>query len=888
VGGGETVAHTREALTQEFTLPIPVGYSPENIVIGATLGVFINDRAQILYAPPLRSIWGNAWADVAAFGPTTTTSRFGSNTIVGAIWSRTRLQVHGGLLEFYKTENSAPEVQQGTIVLQQEENRQGVMIRMDPMWRVSITAPESGAGCNGNPTTCIVNAGQTVTLPAGNYGPVTVNSQGTLRLTGSGTYGFVALIVNSGATVELTAAAPPRLFVRNDFIIRSPVRRRGLIIGYLGTNSAQIEAPFDWGFLLAPNAQAQVKANGVGRFFARSVAVYEDMSVRALPLTEEERAFVRPTSLIQNRGLFSLTGAAEIGSALLQAGNGCGAPRAFVSYSGGSLFHRPVSSIGTTTNDVVLVSPFTAPTPAPASCIGTALPGYDHNPADGSDIDPPLWPIQAGGRPFYADFAVGADSLTTRLSDGRVVSVGFSNRFCEDPNNGLPQGANCPGVAPTAGNACDAVTNPAACLYGATQCSCVPSCWTAPSPCSSNNQCCSGTCSGGACTAPANAPGTWACGPLTRVEAGILGVRMTAVCGSSWTAGAFDATALGIPVIGGGSARVMDRPELFADSFENKLYLSANTFAGPGIFTGAQQVVYSASAASITNASNLTWQPVRPAEPRDHAGPEVMSTVLDERARLNTTPATFGRYVHLATARCVGTRPILDIQTPFGRKQWDLAEGDPDPATACAFVRQGISGQPFPGIQFGPSIVGVSSTPPRVLVAYTGNSDTTPQYTVINVYSATIRSASGYSLRPDIRLELRVHQGAHSVWPQLIAPDGFGSSSRLLDMPVVLRWSSVSAPNVTEMAQVLYSGVPGPVQSMVFWSIPETFPNIDCPNAGLACFVGDYKYGAFYEKVGGSLSYFTPWTGGARDPETGGTVTLPGARASGGFVDVVP
>jgi hypothetical protein len=799
--------------------------------------------------------------------------------------------LHGGLLQFYKTGSATPEVQQGTIFFQQEENRQDVMIRMDPMWRVSITAPDSGAGCNGNPTTCIVNAGQTVTLPAGNYGPVTVNSQATLRLTGSGNYGFVGLIVNSGANVELTAATPPRIFVRNDFIIRSPVRKRGLIIGYLGTNSAQIEAPFDWGFFLAPNAHTQVKVGGAGRFFGRSVTVYEDVNVGARLLTDEELNFIWPRSSAQNRGMFSSTGAAEIGSALLQTGFGCGQPRAFVSYSGGSLFHRPVSSIGTTTNDVTLVSPFTAATPVPASCIGTALPGYDHNPADGSDIDPPLWPIQAGGRPYYADIAVGTDSLTTRLTGGRVVSVGFSNRFCEDPNNGLPQGSNCPGAAPTAGTACDAVTNPAACLYGPTQCSCVPGCWTAPSPCSSNAQCCSGTCSGGACTAPANAAGTWACGPLTRVEAGILGVRMTADCGSSWTAGAFDATALGIPVTGGGTARAMDRPELFADSFDGKLYLSASTFAGPGIPGGAQQVVYSAAVAGITDASNLSWQPVRPPEPRDHAGPEVMSTMLDERARLNTTPATFGPYVHLATARCVNNRPILDIETPFGRKQWDLAEGDPDSATVCAFVAQGTSGQPFPGIQFGPSIAGVSSTPPRVLVAYTGRSDTTPQYTVINVYSATIRSASGYSLRPDIRLELRVDasaQGAHSAWPQLIAPDGFGGSDRLTDMPVVLRWSSIAPPNVTEMAQVLYSGIAGPLHSMVFWSIPQTFPNIDCPNAGFSCFVGDYKYGAFYEKVGGALSYFTPWTGGARDPATGGTVTIPGARASGGFVDVVP
>ena len=114
-----------------------------------------------------------------------------------------------------------------------------------------------------------------------------------------------------------------------------------------------------------------------------------------------------------------------------------------------------------------------------------------------------------------------------------------------------------------------------------------------------------------------------------------------------------------------------------------------------------------------------------------------------------------------------------------------------------------------------------------------------------------------------------------------------GGSSLIFDSPVVLRWSRIQYPNVIEMAQVLYSGLPGPSLSIVPWSIEGTFPDDDCIADG--CFVGDYKYGAFYQKVGSTLSYFTPWTGGSRDP----SIPLPDnwipyPTANGVFIDVVP
>lgn len=888
----ETTAHTHEALTQTFELPVPVGFNPQDIVIGATNVVNINDVANITsdVPNPLSPTWGN----IAAFGPTTGTTNLGVKTQVGVVWSRTSLLLRGGTLAFYKALGSVTP-QAGTSFRQPQENSDGVNIRQDLAWTVAITAPDSG-------TPITVNAGQTSPLGAGNYGHVIVNSQGTLVLTGSGDYGFRSLNIQSGATIQLTASTAPRIFVRDSLAIRAPVLKPGLILGYLGTSTAFIEAGgrFQGDLFLARNASIEIKGNSVGHFFARNVTVFEGVQVRGPVLSQASQGYIRPSSAFRRPGLISSTGAAEIASALLPTGSGCAEPRAFVSYSGASMFHGPVSTIGSPSavvQDAVL--PVAAP---PAGCIGAPLTGWDHNRYD-KDVppepDPPLWTIQPGGRPFYSHADVGLDSLATRLTGGRVVQAGFAQRLCEDPSAGLPRGAGCPATQPAMESSCDYLANPGPCVYpppppatlGGNYCLCAPACTPGGGPCTSGTECCSNSCTLGSCVAPSTAGGNWKCGPLNRVEAGAVGVRMSTDCGTTWTAGAFDALALGQPV----TTNTIDRPEMFWDSHDSKLYVSGNTWNafGFGNATAVYQSVYSASTSGITNASNLVWQAVRAPEAWD-SGPKPMTTVVDEGARLNTNPVTFGRYVHFVSARCTGdingdSRPdvAIDLETPFGRKQWALVEGDSDPSTICNKVNRGSSAQPFEGGMEGPSIVGVSSTPPRLLVAYTGVSNTTPEYTIINVYSVTIRNANGYSVRPVVERVLRVDgsgQGQHSVWPQLIAPDGLGNSSMLFDMPVVLRWSRIQSPNVAEMAQVLYSGMLGAQHLIELWSIANTFPGTDCVAVG--CFVGDYKYGAFYQKAGGTLSYFTPWTGGGRDPATNNAIQYP--TANGAFIDVTP
>jgi hypothetical protein len=198
---------------------------------------------------------------------------------------------------------------------------------------------------------------------------------------------------------------------------------------------------------------------------------------------------------------------------------------------------------------------------------------------------------------------------------------------------------------------------------------------------------------------------------------------------------------------------------------------------------------------------------------------------------------------------------------------------------------------PFTQLKFGPSVVGVSSLPPRVRVAYTGEVFASgARRAIINVYSVTLRSASNYSTPPVIVREHSVDvssSGRHSIWPQLIAVDGLAGSDRRVDSPAVLRWTEVDGDTIREKAQVVYSGLVGPVTTIAEWSMATTFPGLDCLSArNPLCFNGDYKYGAFYLKTGSTLRFFVPWTGGGTDPATNTPIGF--HAASGAFLDVTP
>jgi hypothetical protein len=589
---------------------------------------------------------------------------------------------------------------------------------------------------------------------------------------------------------------------------------------------------------------------------------------------------VRPTEQVRLLGEIhpgNIQG--EIGTTLMTRAmnSSCAADTAFMSIHGATALYRTVSSIGSGTNAAFASIP--GATPAPSSCIGTPLPGYDHNPFDlglPPEPDGPLWTIQPGGTGFYTDQGTLTDNLMTRLSGGRVVFVGFSSRYCTDKSDGLAQGGTgCPATQPSSGSACAEDVTPGACVYGSTQCICAPTCAGTSAPCSANTDCCSGTCSSGTCTAPSGGvPGTYTCGGLTRPDAGILGVRMSTDCGTNWTAGPFDPYALGVA----GPGRAVDRPEIYADPFDNKLYVATSTFSGTGT---DKQVIFSAPTNGVTSASNFAYTRVRE-EPRDSSLVAV-TTVLDEKARLtNTNPPTYGRYVYLASVRCSGPAKI-DIETPVGRKSWDISDPS-DPSTNCNDISQGQNGMPFYNIHFGPSIVGVSSAPPRFRVAYTGVNAS--GFEIINVYSVTLRSTQGYDVKPTIVRELVVDktaQAQYALWPQLIAPDHLAGSDLRTDTPVILRYGAWGGDTVSEEAVAIYSGMIAPTKTLTTWSISAVAQAGDglCPSTSL-CFAGDYRYGAFYQKVSNVLTYFTPWTG---QSSTAGVKLIHG---QGAMMDVTP
>ena len=104
----------------------------------------------------------------------------------------------------------------------------------------------------------------------------------------------------------------------------------------------------------------------------------------------------------------------------------------------------------------------------------------------------------------------------------------------------------------------------------------------------------------------------------------------------------------------------------------------------------------------------------------------------------------------------------------------------------------------------------------------------------------------------------------------------------LFDTPMVLRFANIVGNAVTEAYRVIYPGVwPNSDRILASWNIGNTN---ECANPG-NCFVGDYRYGAFFDKgittFPGPLRYFTPWTGG-------GSAAPASIRAFSGSVIVTP
>jgi len=375
-----------------------------------------------------------------------------------------------------------------------------------------------------------------------------------------------------------------------------------------------------------------------------------------------------------------------------------------------------------------------------------------------------------------------------------------------------------------------------------------------------------------------------------------LALRMSSDCGSSWSTGVLDLASFGLntpqtiesptPTL----LREVDRPEMYVDPFADRLFVSTTATAG-GPPLPFVHVTWEGTPKSTSNPATIQWSVLRH-DPWD-GFPRAMTTVLDDRALTSVSPPAFGSRVHFASIRCISSpgiqsvppgTPMLDVQTPFGRKEFNLIAGDSDPSAKCDTVPGGTNGMKFAGVHAGPSVVAIASTPPRFLVAYSGK--TTDNFEVTNLFSVTLLSSNGYN-RADITKLARLVNSlptitGHVVFPHLITADNLAGSDLRVDAPAVLRVTTLSGDTVLESAMVIYGGLLGPVRALGTWSLSTAFPGVACPGPNGECFIGDYRYGSLIEKDGNTLKFFLPWIGG--NP-TGGA---PGVSVHASMLSVSP
>ena len=605
---GEAVTQVQSAVTTSFALPVVVGLSPNDVALGATGAVAVNDLASISANP-------GADTSIVALG----SINIGYNANVGKIWTQGIVLLRHSNLAFYKTflDPISVQIQAGTTFTDPDENRTNVPVRPDPIWTVSITAPSSGLPQS-------VFSGQTLSLAPGD-GRQTVFSGGTLRLSTGGEYGFVTLDLEPGATAQVVAPATTTISVTSALILRAPLGGAGMVFAYLGSQAAHVEAPFVGDLFLAPNADVEIKRSSTGHFFAKNITVFEAMRVTAPALSARSRQIVRPTEFVRTLGNGQFHPSAiqgEIATAIItpSMNAACAQPTAFMSRSGSQLLFRTLNSIGSSPLTAAALPTMPDPLPAPPFCTGSQFP----------DRPPPPWTILPGGRPFYRDGAepndiwdqgAATDNLMVRLDGGRALFVGFSERHCEDPSTGQPQGPGCPGTQPSTGSPCDAVVTTGACIYGATpgtQCTCPVTCTLGGVACTSNAQCCTGVCSPGSNTArPHRRPR--ACSPVVALS---VKKRESLACACRPIAGRLgQPESWNQPRTLSPTSLDRDRPEAYFDPFDRKLYVSERT----NLPDPQANTVFSAFTNGITDARNFLFSVVRTTT-NDLGFPMVMTT----------------------------------------------------------------------------------------------------------------------------------------------------------------------------------------------------------------------------------------------------------------------
>ena len=131
--------------------------------------------------------------------------------------------------------------------------------------------------------------GPVVPIDPGAYTTLDVRSRGKVQLR-AGTYYFDSLSTEPGAEIQLVGA-PIYLYVKSSFTFKGGFKRISgqdgqILVGYQGTTTAYVEAPFV-GTFVAPNATLELRrpASGQhkGAFFGKKIEAFSDSAIAFLP-----------------------------------------------------------------------------------------------------------------------------------------------------------------------------------------------------------------------------------------------------------------------------------------------------------------------------------------------------------------------------------------------------------------------------------------------------------------------------------------------------------------------------------------------------------------------------------------------------------------------------
>jgi hypothetical protein len=217
---------------------------------------------------------GNTGGETADIG---VQAQVGTIVTKGSVFLRSRSNVNGNIVAIGSvTKQDATPVVTGTI-------SQHASVILPPAPTLSgVTFPSTKSG------PVDLEPGIARGLAPGSYGDIAVKSSATLTLT-TGTYFATSLDLEPQSRLNLDQTAGPiRLYVRNNVTDRGQIATTGgaaasFLLGFAGTSTLFIEAPFPGGTVIAPNAGVTVTSLGAaaftGQLFARNIEVQPDATI---------------------------------------------------------------------------------------------------------------------------------------------------------------------------------------------------------------------------------------------------------------------------------------------------------------------------------------------------------------------------------------------------------------------------------------------------------------------------------------------------------------------------------------------------------------------------------------------------------------------------------